>query len=98
MMVEMRAQFLSCSKPTALMIPQTAGRAYIKGITTLNTLKNMGGIFASFEAGMGIAIIDIAISTAIASNSAEPTSAKTAITVIPADRFFSGTRSSLTSK
>jgi hypothetical protein len=61
----------------------------------LTILKNMGGSCASFEGGVGAAIMAIAIKPAIASNSAEPMSAKIAITVTPAERFNSRTKGPL---
>ena len=86
--VEIRAQFLRPSKPTAVTIHHTAGSAYKSGSTTLNTLKNIGGSCALFVSGIGATNIVTAISTAIIRRRAEPMSAKIAITVIPAERFF----------
>src|SRR5712671_2892236 len=60
---------------------------------TLNTLKNIGGSCALFVSGVGATNIVTATSTAIIRRRAEPMSAKTAITVIPAERFFPVTRS-----
>ena len=93
-MVEIRAQFLRPSKPTAVTIPQMAGSAYKSGSTTLNTLKNIGGSCALFVSGVGATNIVTAISTAIIRRRAEPMSAKIAVTVIPAERFFPVTGSS----
>ncbi len=59
----------------------------------MNTLKNMGGSCALFVSGVGATNIVTAISTAIIRRRAEPMSAKIAITVIPAERFFPITRS-----